>query len=119
MVETSAVLACCLGETGDEPFELVLTTGAELVMSAPTRLKLGMIALNRNIQARVEEAMLTYQIQIEPLTPSQVTLAIAAFAQYGKGRHNATTQQRNTQLWRLLRLRASEVLEAAPFILGQ
>ena len=89
VVDTSAVLACCLGEAGYERFESVLTRGAQLVMSAPTRLELGMVALNRNIQARVDEALQTYQIQIEPFTPSQATLALAAFTQYGKGRHPA------------------------------
>jgi ribonuclease VapC len=89
VVDTSAVLACCLGEAGYEQFESILTSGAQLAMSAPTRLELGIVALNRNIHARVEEALLTYQIQVEPFTPSQGTLAIAAFTQYGKGRHPA------------------------------
>ena len=89
VVDTSAVLACCLGEAGYEQFESVLTRGTQLVMSAPTRLELGMVALNRNIQARVDEALQTYQIQIEPFTQAQATLALAAFTQYGKGRHPA------------------------------
>ena len=89
MVDTSAVLACCLGEAGYEQFESVLISGTQLVMSAPNRLELGIVALNRNIEVRVKEALLTYQIQVEPFTPSQATLAIAAFTQYGKGRHPA------------------------------
>lgn len=89
VVDTSAVLACCFGEAGYEQFESVLTSGAQLTMSSPTRLELGIVALNRNIQVRVDEALLTYQIQVEPFTPSQAKLAIAAFTQYGKGRHPA------------------------------
>jgi ribonuclease VapC len=89
VVDTSAILACCLGEAGYEQFESVLTSGVQLMMGAPNRLELGIVALNRNIQTSVEEALLTYQIQVEPFTASQATLAIAAFIQYGKGRHPA------------------------------
>lgn len=89
VVDTSAVLACCLGEAGYEEFEAVLTSGAQLAMSAPTRLELGIVALNRNIQTRVDEALDTYQIQIESFTHAQAALAVAAFTQYGKGRHPA------------------------------
>lgn len=45
--------------------------------------------MNRHIQPRVDEALQTYQIQIEPFTQAQAEMAIAAFAQYGKGRHPA------------------------------
>lgn len=88
-VDASAVMACCLGEVGYERLEAVLTSGAQLVMSAPTRLKLGIVSLHKNIQNRVDQSIQTYQIQIEPFTQAHATLAIAAFAQYGKGRHPA------------------------------
>ena len=58
-------------------------------MSAPTRLELGIVATNRNILLTVDEALQAYQIQIEPFTHEQSLLAIAAFSQYGKGRHPA------------------------------
>ena len=82
-------MACCLGEVGYEKLEALLTSGAQLVMSAPTRLELGIVALNRNIQTRVDEALQTYQIQIEPFTQAYAELAITAFTLYGKGRHPA------------------------------
>ena len=82
-------MACCLGEVGYERLEAVLTSGAQLVMSAPTRLELGIVSLHKNIQNRVDQSIQTYQIQIEPFTQAHATLAIAAFAQYGKGRHPA------------------------------
>jgi ribonuclease VapC len=89
VVDASAVMACCLGEAGYEDLEAVLTSSAQLVMSAPTRLELGIVSLHKNIQLRVDQSIQTYQIQIEPFTPAHATLAIAAFAQYGKGRHSA------------------------------
>ncbi len=89
VVDASAVMACCLGEAGYERLEAVLTSSAQLVMSAPTRLELGMVSLHKNIQLRVDQSIQTYQIQIEPFTQAHATLAIAAFAQYGKGRHPA------------------------------
>ena len=89
VVDASAVLACCLGEVGYEKLEAVLTSGAQLVMSAPTRLELGIVSLHKNIQTRVDRSIQTYQIQIEPFTQAHATLAIAAFTQYGKGRHPA------------------------------
>ena len=82
-------MACCLGEVGYEKLEALLTSSAQPVMSAPTRLELGIVALNRDIQTRVDEALQTYQIQIEPFTQAHATLAIAAFTRYGKGRHPA------------------------------
>ena len=88
-VDASAVMACCLGEVGYEKLEAMLTSSAQLVMSAPTRLELGIVSLHKNIQNRVDQSIQTYQIQIEPFTQAHATLAIAAFAQYGKGRHPA------------------------------
>ena len=110
VVDTSAVLACCLGVADYEQFESVLTRGAQLVMSAPTRLELGMVALNRNIQARVDEALQTYQFQIEPFTPSQATLALAAFTQYGKGRHPAALNFGNCCAYALAKSRSLPLL---------
>ena len=89
VVDTSAVLACCLGEAGFEQFESILTSSLKPMMSAASRLELGIVAMNRHIQPRVDEALQTYQIQIEPFTQAQAEMAIAAFAQYGKGRHPA------------------------------
>ena len=89
VVDSSAVMACCLGEVGYEKLEAMLTSSAQLMMSAPTRLELGIVALNRNIQTRVDEALQTYQIHVETFTEAHATLAIAAFTQYGKGRHPA------------------------------
>ena len=89
MVDTSAVLACCLGEAGFEQFESILTSSLKPMMSAASRLELGIVAMNRHIQPRVDEAHQTYQIQIEPYTQAQAEMAKAAFAQYGKGRHPA------------------------------
>ncbi len=83
------MLACCLGEAGYEQFESMLTSSVMLMMSAASRLELGIVAMNRHVQARVDEALQIYQIQIKPFTQVQAELAIAAFTQYGKGRHPA------------------------------
>ena len=89
VVDASAVMACCLGEVGYEKLETLLTSNVQLVMSAPTRLELGIVSLHKNIQIRVDQSIQIYQIQIELFTPAHATLAIAAFTQYGKGRHPA------------------------------
>ncbi len=89
VVDSSAVMACCLGETGYEKLEKLLTGHAQLLMSAPTRLELGIVSLNRNIQRQVDEAIASYQILVEPFTHVQAELAIQAFTKYGKGRHPA------------------------------
>ena len=78
-----------MGEEGYKKLEAVLTGNAKLVMSAPTRLELGIVSLHKNIQIRVDQSIQTYQIQIEVFTPAHATMAIAAFTQYGKGRHPA------------------------------
>lgn len=89
VVHSSVVMACCLGETGYEKLESVLTGHTQLLMSAPTRLELGIVALNRKIQLRVDEALQSYQILVEPFTHAHAELAITAFSKYGKGRHPA------------------------------
>ena len=89
VVDASAVMACCLGEPEYEKLETILTSDVTLVMSAPTRLELGIVATNRNIQHTVDEALQAYEIRIEPFTHEQAILAIAAFTRYGKGRHPA------------------------------
>jgi ribonuclease VapC len=89
VVDSSAVLACCLGEPGYQAFEKVLTQGLTLYMSAPTRLEVSVVAMMRNMQAKVDFSIQNYQIQIEPFTESQAHIAIAAYRQYGKGRHPA------------------------------
>ena len=89
MVDTSVVLACCLGEPGYERLEAILTGSTQLLMSAPTRLELGLVALQRTIEIKVEQALQTYQIQIEPFTEEHALLAVAACKRYGKGRHPA------------------------------
>lgn len=89
VVDSSVVMACCLGETGYEKLESVLTGHTQLLMSAPTRLELGIVALNRKIQFRVDEALQSYQILVEPFTHAHAELAITAFSKYGKGRHPA------------------------------
>lgn len=89
VVDSSVVMACCLGEIGYEKLESVLTGHRQLLMSAPTRLELGVVALNRKIQLRVDEALQSYQILVEPFTHAHAELAITAFSKYGKGRHPA------------------------------
>ena len=88
-MDTSAVMACCLGEEGYEKFEVILTGNAQLVMSAPTRLELAIVSLHKNIHLRVDQSIQIYQIQIAPFTPAHAALAIEGFAKYGKGRHPA------------------------------
>lgn len=89
VVDSSAVMACCLGEIGYEKLEKLLTGRTQLLMSAPTRLELGIVSLNRRIQMRVDEAVQSYQILVEPFTHAHAELAITAFTTYGKGRHPA------------------------------
>ena len=88
-MDTSAVIACCLGEPGYEKLESMLTSGAHLLMSSPTRLELGIVAMQRNIEARVVQALQTYQVQIEAFTEAHSLVALVACGRYGKGRHPA------------------------------
>ena len=83
------IIACCLGEPGYEKLESMLTSGAHLLMSAPTRLELGIVAMHRHIEAKVVQALQTYQVQIEAFTEAHSLVALAACARYGKGRHPA------------------------------
>ena len=90
VVESSVFLACCLGENRRERLESVLIGRTQLLMSSPTRLEIGIVALNRKIQLKVDEALQSYQILVEPFTYAHTGMAITAFTKYGKGRHPAT-----------------------------
>ncbi len=89
VVDSSAVLACCFGEPNYEMFETVLTSPTRLIMSAPTRLELGIVSLMRNAESLVKESLETYQIEVLAFDESQAQIAIEAYQKYGKGRHPA------------------------------
>jgi ribonuclease VapC len=89
VVDSSAIMACCLGETGFEALESALTRCPQVLMSAPTRLELGMVSQQRGVRARVEKAIETYTIDIMAFDADMAHLAIAAFDKFGKGRHPA------------------------------
>ncbi len=91
VVDTSAIVAVLLKETGCEAIERELLQGP-CIMSAATRVELGIV-----IEARVgaagtqllEELLARINIRIAPVDDDQAREALVCWRRFGKGRHQA------------------------------
>jgi ribonuclease VapC len=88
-VDTSVIMAVCLQETGYNAYEDLLETTSELLMSAVTRVELGIVCAARSMSEKADLIVRTYGIEIIPFDEVMALAAIEAFERYGKGRHNA------------------------------
>ncbi len=91
VVDTSAIVAVLFGEPGSEHIERKLM-GAPCVMSAATRVELGIVVEAKTGAAGVlllEELLARIEVQIEPVDASLVEDALACWRRFGKGRHQA------------------------------
>jgi len=92
IVDSSALIAILT----DEPeraamVEAVLST-PQRTMSAATWLESAMVVDARNdpvLSRRFDDAILTFDIEIGPVTPAHALTARRAFTDFGKGRHRA------------------------------
>jgi ribonuclease VapC len=89
VIDTSVVTAICLQEHGFEQYECLLENAAEVLMSAPTQLELGIVSVNRGFKSQAIAVMQAYDIRIVPFDEAMALTAIDAFDRYGKGRHPA------------------------------
>ena len=91
VVDTSAIVAVLFGEPGSEEIERKLM-GAPCVMSAATRVELGMVVEAKTGAAGVlllEELLARIEVRIEPVDPGLAEEALACWRRFGKGRHPA------------------------------
>jgi ribonuclease VapC len=89
-VDTSIISAICFEEPGYTEYEELLENCPELLMSAATRLELGIVSMNRKVSLRAEQILQTYDIKIIAFDEPMALAAIAAFERFGKGRHKAS-----------------------------
>lgn len=89
VVDTSCVMAIALRETDHESYEALLLQATTLYLSAVSRVELGIVAQIKDVAAEVEALLDALKIDIATFDQEQATIAVAAFAQYGKGRHPA------------------------------
>lgn len=88
-VDTSVILAVCLQEPGFTDYEVLLETSTQLLMSATTRVELGIVSAARGMANQANHILKTYDIKIIDFDENMAAVAIIAFEQFGKGRHKA------------------------------
>jgi ribonuclease VapC len=89
VVDTSALIACCLAEPGYQDIEKTLARADRLVMSAVTHLELGMVAMTRKVHAEAQQLVQLLRIEVLAFDAELSHMALSAFEQFGKGRHPA------------------------------
>jgi ribonuclease VapC len=91
VVDTSALIAIILGEVDAARFELAIAGARDPAISAVAMVEFGMIALSRRgfSAAEVERRLGDWGLSVLPVTAATARLALAAFARYGRGRHEA------------------------------
>jgi ribonuclease VapC len=91
VVDTSALIAIILGEVDAARFELAIAGARDPVISAVAMVEFGMVALSRRgfSAAEVERRLGDWGLSVLPVTAATARLALAAFARYGRGRHEA------------------------------
>ena len=92
IVDSSAILAILQLESEAISFATAISLASERNISAVSVLEAGIVAVKRR-GARgardVDELIATTALQVVPFDGHQVSIAIAAFERYGKGRHPA------------------------------
>lgn len=92
VVDTSAAVAIIFGEIGEDDLETHLEAADLKLMSAATRVELGMVVEGRlgpTGQDAVERFLLDALVDIVPVGPALAGRAMRAWRRYGKGRHPA------------------------------
>ena len=89
VLDTSCLMAVALRESDHETYEALLSWATVLHLSAVSRVELQIVAHNKEVAAEVDALLDALKINIVVFDQGQSTLAIAAFTQYGKGRHPA------------------------------
>lgn len=92
IVDSSAVVAILLGESGADRLSNKLTLDPQPRMSAATYLELSIVMENKGgprAGYELDDFIANSEIQIIPLTPEQAEAARIAWRRFGKGNHPA------------------------------
>ena len=88
IVDTSAIVAILLGETGAATLDEALVRSSTSRMSAASYVELCAVVHRRDrpeIIRNVDRLLLAYGIRIEPLDEAQARVAAQAYRDYGRG----------------------------------
>lgn len=88
IVDTSAVVAIMLGESGADTLNEALVRSSTSRMSAATYVELCAVTHRRDrpeITRNVDRLLLAYGIRIEPFDEAQARVAAQAYRDYGRG----------------------------------
>lgn len=88
IVDTSAIVAILLGETGAAALDEALVRSSTSRMSAASYVELCAVVHRRDrpeIIRNVDRLLLAYGIRIEPLDEAQARVAAQAYRDYGRG----------------------------------
>jgi ribonuclease VapC len=88
IVDTSAIVAILLGETGADTLDEALVRSSASRMSAASYVELCAVMHRRDrpeIIRNVDRLLLAYGIRIEPLDEAQARVAAQAYQDYGRG----------------------------------
>ncbi len=89
VVDTSAIMAVLLGETGADACAHALEAHDQLVMSAGTLAELLIVAERRGLGPEAARLIDGLGIEIVPVTPAAARGVAAAYGRWGKGVHSA------------------------------
>lgn len=92
VVDTSAIMAILNGEPEAAAITDLLSLADDLIMAAPTKFELLMVAVGRKEEPGrdMAEALLAqFNMVVAPWTDEHARLAADAFLRFGKGRHKA------------------------------
>ena len=89
VLATSCLMAITLQEPGYEAMVTRIALATKRYLSAVSQVELGIVAANRAIGPRVLDLLSELELNISAFDTHQADLAIAAFGQFGKGRHKA------------------------------
>ena len=88
-VDTSALMAIALGETGADACIRVLETETEVAISAGTVAEASIVAARRNVGEEMTRLIDGLGFEIVSVTPASARRIAAAYARWGRGAHPA------------------------------
>ena len=92
VVDSSALIAILRREPEEQAFRNAIKLASSRLVSAPTRVEAGIVALGQRGEAGLEQMQALLEglkLEIVPFTGDHARLAIDAFRRFGKGRHPA------------------------------
>jgi ribonuclease VapC len=92
VLDTSAIIAILEGESDVLPLMLAIEADPLRLLSAGTLLEAGVVAIARRGEAGgrdLARLLAEAEVEVVPVTPDHVRLALEAFSRHGKGRHPA------------------------------